>query len=136
MARFYSVQSPADASRLAAGGEPWPTSMQRANLGPGFYAWAAQQEAERYQAVLENVHGLSALRIVIYEVPEEKIATMKKMDLTLLTDSQANAWMERHSQYGLAEPHGYEYVLRASDKGREHYFAATVFGQFREVKVQ
>ncbi len=132
MARFYSVQTPADAARLAAGGIPWPTGLQRANLGPGFYAWASLTEAEHYREVLER-HGATDLRIVIYEAADETLATIKTLDLTRLSDDDVNAWMERYSQYGSAEAHEWEHIVRGTDKGTEYYFAASIFGKLREV---
>jgi hypothetical protein len=46
MVRFFTVQSATDAARLAAGGSPWPTGLQRANLGIGLYAWDFLETAE------------------------------------------------------------------------------------------
>lgn len=132
MARFFSVQSPADAARLAAGGLPWPTGLQRANLGGGFYAWDSREAAERYLDRLQQ-HGAAALRIVTYEITEEELRLLKKLDLTQASDDDVNAWMAQHSHYGDAEPHELEYVVRNTDIGTEHYFAATIFGKLKEV---
>jgi hypothetical protein len=132
MATFYSVQSTKDVARLAAGGSPWPTGLQRANLGPGLYAWESIEIAARYRAVLER-HGASDLRILHYELAENDLGQMKKLDLTALTDSEVNAWMERYSHYGDAEPHEWDYVARQTEIGVEHYFAARVFAKLKEV---
>jgi len=132
MPRFFSVQTPHDAARLAAGGVPWPTGLQRANLGPGFYGWGTRREDEQYQQVLEQ-HGASNLEIVTYEISDEKLATMKHLDLTRLTDDEVMHWMDRYSQYGTGEAHDWEYVIRGTDKGTEYYFAASIFTQLQEV---
>jgi hypothetical protein len=132
MAKFFSVQSAEDAVRLAKGGSPWPTGLQRANLGTGFYAWESLETAEQYRNLLQQ-HGATDLRIVVYEVADESLGKLRKLDLTQLSDDEVNAWMEKHSHYGDAEPHDWEYVLRNTDLGTEHYFAAAIFGQLTEV---
>lgn len=132
--RFYSVQSPADASRLAAGGEPWPGGLRRANLGPGFYAWDSLEIAERYRELLARHGARKDLQIIVYESSKADLDQMKTLDLTELGDDEANAWMEKHSHYGEAIPHELEHVIRNTDKGTEHYFAAAVFGRLTEVK--
>lgn len=130
--RFYSVQTVEDAKRLSAGGSPWPSGLRRANLGPGFYAWDSREVAERYLQVLSR-HGSESLRIVVFDVPDEVLKKMKKLDLTFLGDEEVNTWMERHSHYGDSLPHDFEYVIRNTDKGTEHYFAASVFARFKEI---
>src|SRR5437763_1145467 len=106
MPLFYSVQKPEDAMRLDAGGEPWPTGLQRANLGPGIYTWPSLGEARKYQQLLEN-HGAWAadLEMMSFEITDAQLAMMKTLDLTLLSDDEVMAWMERYSQYGLGEAH-------------------------------
>lgn len=132
MAHFFSIQSAADTTRLAAGGSPWPTGLRRANLGIGFYAWDSQESAERYRDRLQK-HGATDLRIVVYEITEEKLGSLKKLDLTQLSDDQVNEWMAKHSHYGDAEPHDWEYVVRNTDLKVEHYFSSAVFHNLREV---
>lgn len=132
MPTFYSVQSAADATRLAGGGQPWPTGLQRANLGIGFYAWDSRETAEQYLLVLLK-HGATGLRIVTYEIPDTVLARLKTLDLTLLGDDEVTDFLTRYSQYGDGEPHDWEYIQRLTDKGKEHYFAASVFAQLREV---
>jgi hypothetical protein len=131
MARFYSVQSAVDAARLAAGGEPWPTGLRRANLGPGLYAWAARDLVEEYLRLLSE-RGVAGLRIVVYEIDDVELALLDRIDLTRLSDDEATAWMDEYSHYGQARPHGKQYVIRNTDMGTEHYFAASIFGMLRE----
>jgi hypothetical protein len=132
MTRFYSVQSDEDAARLSAGGLPWPTGLERANLGIGFYAWESLPEAEHYRNQLQR-HGATGLGIVIYEISEEGLSTLKTLDLTQRSDDEVNSWMDRHSQYGEAEPHDWQHILRYTELGVEHYFAAAVFDRLKEV---
>jgi hypothetical protein len=132
MARFYSVQSEQDAARLAAGGMPWPTGLQRANLGVGLYAWDSFEAAEDYRNRLQR-HGARDLQIVVYEMPEEDLLKLKMLDLRQLPDEDVNAWMEKHSQYGEAEPHEWEYIIRYTDLGAEHYFVAAIFAKLRAI---
>jgi hypothetical protein len=133
MPLFYSVQSRQDADRLTAGGEPWPAGLQRANMGSGFYAWETPETAEAYRRILED-RGVAELRVVVYEVAQADLDALRKLDLTLLSDPEVEEWMARHSHYGAAEPHDWEYVIRGTDKGTEHYFAAAVFARLREVR--
>lgn len=131
MARFFSVQSEEDAARLAAGGPPWPTGLQRANLGPGLYAWDSPEQAERYRDLLLR-HGAKDLLIVVYAIPDDELARLRTLDLTLLSDEEVYIWIDRHSHYGDALPHDEEYVIRHTEIGKEHYFAASVFGRLEE----
>jgi hypothetical protein len=132
MATFFSVQSAKDAARLAAGGSPWPTGLRRANLGIGLYAWDSRETADRYRELLQR-HGASDLRIVVYEVTEDSLGQFNKLDLTALSDDEVNAWLEKYSHYGNAESHGWEYVMRLTEIGIEHYFAPAVFTKLVEV---
>ena len=133
MPEFYSVQSPADAARLVAGGEPWPTGLRRANLGIGLYAWDSLAAAERYRSSHVE-HGVEQLTITIFTIAAEDLVKMKTLDLTRLTDEEVDAWMAKYSHYGNALPHAFDYVVRSTDKGIEHYFRASVFSRLREVK--
>jgi len=132
MALFFTVQSQADASRLAAGGAPWPAGLQRANLGLGLYAWESLQEAENYRQLLVN-HGATGLVVLTYAVNDVDMAALTTLDLTLLSDEDVNAWMAMFSLYGQGQPHNFEHIVRNTGKGREHYFAAPVFGQLTEM---
>jgi hypothetical protein len=132
MARFYSVQTAADAARLRAGGEPWPTGLQRANLGPGFYAWDNAEDAERYRQLLEG-RGVAGLVLVVYEIAEDRLNALRTLDLTRLSDAEVDAWMAQYSHYGDAQPHDWQRVIRNTDKGTEHYFAPAAFAQLGEV---
>ena len=114
------------------GGEPWPTGLQRSNLGIGLYAWASRVTAEQYGKLLEN-RGITDLVIIRYEILAGDLEALQILDLTPMADKEVNEWMMRHSHYGDAEPHEFEYLIRLTDKGTEHYFAANVFAKLREV---
>ena len=133
MVRFYTVQSVEDAARLSAGGIPWPTGLQRANLGPGLYAWGTREDAESYHQVLLE-HGVGPCRILVYELQEDDLHNMKKLDLTLMSDEEVTAWLANFSHYGAARPHEWEYVVRATARGKEHFFAASAFARLKEVQ--
>lgn len=132
MARFYSVQSSADAARLAEGGSPWPGGLRRANLGFGFYAWLSREVASHYQTLLER-HGGHDLRIVAYEIDDLALGQLRKLDLTEWDDDAVTTWLDRHSCYGEGRPHGYDYVVRPTHLGPEHYFTALASGLMQEV---
>ncbi len=130
--RYYSVQASNDVARLRAGGNPWPTGLQRANLGSGFYAWADPDEAERYRAHLLQ-RGAVDLVVVAYEIPDDDLLRLNKQDLTQLSDDDLTVWLETYSEYGDGVPHGYDYLIRNTGMGTEHYFASSVFSRLREV---
>ena len=58
---------------------------------------------------------------------------LSTMDLTQLSDDDVNAWMAQYSCYGQAQRHGFEHVIRSTDRGKEHYFAAAAFDKLKEV---
>jgi len=131
---FYSVQTSADAVRLARGGEPWPTGLQKANIGPGFYAWENRADAERYHARLTE-HGVTDLQIVSYRIVNDDLVRLKTLDMRDLSDDTINDWMTKHSHYGgdSPVPHDYQHVIRNTGmRVSEHYFASEVFHLFRE----
>jgi hypothetical protein len=126
---FYSVQGLADAARLARGGEPWPTGLQKANISRGFYAWETRADAERYLARLRE-QGLTDLQIVSYRIANDDLTKLKTLDMRNMSDDAINDWMAMHSRYGSdhPEPHGYQYVIRNTGMGApEHYFSSEVF---------
>ncbi len=127
---FYSVQNTADAARLARGGEPWPTGLSRANLGPGFYAWGSRADAESYLRRLEQ-QGATDLQIVAYEIAEGDLARLTTKDLTSLSDEAVDEFMDQYSHYGRALPHDYQHIIRNTGIGApEHYFSPDAFGLF------
>src|SRR5579862_4204369 len=130
MARFFTVQSRSDAVRLTAGGAPWPAGLQRANLGQGLYAWETLLEADVYRQVLLR-HGANDLVILTYEAADIDIGGFAKLDLTQLSDDDVNVWMAQYSRYGQGLRHGFEYVVRNTDMGKEHYFAPAAFAKLR-----
>jgi hypothetical protein len=111
----------------------WPSGLQRANLGLGLYTWATSEDAERYAAHLLKREAV-ALVVVVYEIAEDELERLKKQDLTQLSDEDANAWLNKYSEYGDAEPHDWDYIIRNTGMGTEHYFASHVFNRLREVK--
>lgn len=121
---FYSVQGEADAARLAAGGAPWPTGLQRANLGEGLYAWGTRAEAEAYAA------GKQGASILEFKMPSGDYSGLKTLDMRLMSDEAATNWLGQYSQYGQGMPHGFEHIIRQTGRGTEFYFSPTAFGKF------
>jgi RHS repeat-associated protein len=127
---FFSVQSADDAARLARGGEPWPTGLQRANMGPGFYAWGSRVDAEEYLRRLQQ-QGASDLRVAAYEIAEGDLAKLRTKDLTRLSDEAVDEFMDKYSHYGDALPHDYQHIIRNTGMGApEHYFSPDAFKLF------
>ena len=131
---FYSVLSSADVARLARGGEPWPTGLQKANMGPGFYVWETLADAERYRARWLE-HGVADLQIIAYRIANDDLANLRILDMRNMNDDAINDWMERHSHYGGDHPlpHGYQHIIRNTGMAApEHYFSSDVFYLFSE----
>jgi RHS repeat-associated protein len=122
---FYSVQSQADAARLASGGAPWPTGLQRANLGQGLYAWGTQADAETYAA---NKPGSL---IVKFEMSASDYSSLHTLDMRTMTDEAATEWLGKYSQYGEGKAHGFDHIIRATDAGTEYYFSPDAFQLFK-----
>lgn len=127
---FCCVQTAADAARLARGGRPWPTGMQRANLGEGLYAWGSRSEAQVYLDRLQQ-SGAHGLRIMSFRIGNRSLSALRTLDLRLWSDMKVNAWMDVYSQYGQGLPHQYEHVIRQTALLQpEHYFAKQMFRLF------
>ena len=129
---FFSVQSEHDARRLHAGGETWPTGLERANLGPGFYAWDNEANAEAYLKLRSQREWAAdaKLRIVRATISESDYQSLRMLDLRTWSDEDVDAWMELYSLYGEGRPHGYDHVIRGAGLGDEFYFSPDVFHLF------
>lgn len=128
---FFTVQGPEDANRLLSGGEPWPSSDNRANLGPGVYAWAGAGEAGAYRSQLANNGGARRLWILEFELPNETVSGLRQVHLGALSDEEADAWLRRHAALWAfpnePEEHEFDYVSRPTQFGVEHYFKPAVY---------
>jgi hypothetical protein len=93
---FFSVQGPADATRLMNGGVPWPTGVSKSLLGEGFYAWGSRSQDEAYLAVLEG-RGATGLTILEARIGAADYAALRSIDLRTLGTDALDAWMETHS---------------------------------------
>lgn len=122
---FFSVQREADAARLASGGTPWPTGLQRANLGEGLYTWGTRAEAEAYAA------GKANAQILEFRMSSADYSRLKSLDMRLLGDESATSWLMKHSQYGEGLPHGFEHIIRQTGAGAEYYFSPNAFRFFK-----
>ncbi len=119
---FFTVQGPEDATRLANGGEPWPTADTRAHFGPGVYAWGNESDALAYGA---NKPGAQVLR---FSVDNDTLAGLRQAHLGSMSDDEATAFMERNSLlWGGDASHGLDYISRPTATGTEHYFSSDIF---------
>jgi RHS repeat-associated protein len=125
---FYTVQNEANASRLLAGGAPWPTSATKAHLGEGLYTWGTRSQAESYLSALEG-RGASGLRIMEANIPESQYQALRSLDLRGLSDEAAEAWLGRHSSlFGDGLPHSLDHVIRDTGNfGPEFFFSKEAF---------
>jgi hypothetical protein len=122
---LYSVQSEADAARLASGGAPWPTGLQRANLGEGLYAWGNQADAAAYAA---NKPGTVIMQ---FNMSASDYSSLNKLDMRTMSDEAATEWLNTYSQYGAGQAHGFDQIIRTTGAGTEYYFSPNAFQLFK-----
>ncbi|MEV7365473.1 polymorphic toxin-type HINT domain-containing protein [Streptomyces sp. NPDC091299] len=119
---FHTVQGPDDASRLASGGDPFPTEPHRAHFGPGVYAWGSRAEAEAYAA---NKPGA---KILSFSIRTEDLAGLNQGHLGEMGDDEATSFMEQYSLLWDGDAsHGLDYITRPTARGTEHYFSSNIF---------
>ncbi|MFJ1582511.1 RHS repeat-associated core domain-containing protein [Streptomyces sp. NPDC088197] len=127
---FFSVQGLDDAARLRGTGEPWPLEMHRAHFGPGVYSWGSRAEAEKYLALKLRRSENADLELMRFTIHEKDFAKLKKVDISQMTDDEAQAFLDRYSlmsDTGKTD-HGLEYITRPTGMGPEHFFDKSVFG--------
>ncbi len=128
---FYTVQTPHDEKRLRKGGSPWPTEDNRAQFGPGVYAWKHASDARSYRSLL--LPRVPDLRILRFLVLHCHMHSMVCIDVDAEPDPEV--WMQQHSLLWTDTPlpHGAQYIRRhtgiprGDDTAIEHYFARSVF---------
>jgi len=76
----------------------------------------------------------SQLGIVKYGIEDSKLQSFKQLDLTRLSDAEQEAFQDRFSHYGTAEPHGLDYIQSGIGKGVDRYFSPDAFGQMQEIQ--
>jgi RHS repeat-associated protein len=130
---FYSVQDQRNAARLASGGQPWPTGLQRSNLGEGLYAWGERSQAQAYLDFLQAPQrGYTGLSIVEARIKATDYNSLRTLDLRTMSDPDIDAWMDKYSLYGQGLPHDYQHVIRQTGNfGPEYYFAKQTFPLLR-----
>lgn len=126
MSTFYTVQGAADAARLRAGGEPWPSEPAKAALGQGVYSWATLEEAEGYARILA-AKGADDLETMSFTVSEQALAAMRTVNVDLLTEKEAELFMGKYSQlWGGVPDHNFDRIIRGTNLGVEHFFSKSV----------
>jgi RHS repeat-associated protein len=127
---FFSVQGLDDAARFRGTGEPWPLEMHRAHFGAGVYSWGSRAEAEKYLALKLRRSENADLELMRFTIHEKDFAKLKKVDISQMTDDEAQAFLDRYSlmsDTGKTD-HGLEYITRPTGMGPEHFFDKSVFG--------
>jgi RHS repeat-associated protein len=126
---FYTIQSEADATRLANGGMPWPTGPTRAHFGEGLYTWGSKAEADAYLGIKISRPGVenANLRIMEFSIKKSDFRSLNKF-IVPTEDGPANLFLGKHSSlFGEGAPHGYDYIRRDGAAFTEHYFSKDVF---------
>jgi hypothetical protein len=108
------VQGIRDAERLANGGEPWPSSFTRAQIGQGLYAWDNIEIALAYlKKQRERVHARGEdpddISIYILKINQADLDNFSIHDMTQLSDEEVNIWMETHSMSPRKEARPHEF---------------------------
>jgi hypothetical protein len=123
---FYTVQSTTDAARLRSGGTPWPKEANRAALGEGVYSWSNRADAENYLQMIQKNNP--SAKILEFSVSNKALEKFKSINIDALSDSNAEKFMRKFSRlWGGTPNHGYEYIQRGTNIGREHFFSKSVF---------
>ena len=56
--------------------------------------------------------------------------SLKSINVNLLNDAGQTLFMEQHSLlWGGSTNHGFEYIIRGTAMGNEHYFHSSIFNQ-------
>jgi hypothetical protein len=110
---------------LASGGTPWPTGLQRANLGEGLYAWGNQADAAAYAA---NKPGSVIMQ---FNMSASDYSSLNTLDMGTMSEDAATEWMSTYSEWGAAQPHGFDHIIRPTSMGTEYYFSPNAFQLFK-----
>jgi RHS repeat-associated protein len=125
---FYTVQSSDDAARLMEGGNPWPTTDTRAALGEGIYAWGSKKDALAYLQRIKS--RVPDAKIIKFSIPKHELSKLKNINIDSLANPEV--WMSKYSRlWGGTPSHGYQYIIRGTAMGQEHYFHFSIFHLLR-----
>ena len=73
--------------------------------------------------------------MIRFDIAEADLDDLNTLDLTALTDDEANSWLYTHSAWAhpvSRRPHRYAHVIRGTHNGNpEHYFTPAAFARFR-----
>ncbi|WP_158261262.1 MULTISPECIES: RHS repeat-associated core domain-containing protein [Pirellulaceae] len=133
--RFYSVLSDKAAARLAAGGEPWPTGMNRANLGEGLYVWGRKSDAVGYftkRSLKGDFDPSYGTAIRSFRISNSRLRSFSRIDLRQVSGEAFDQFTDTYTAYADDMiPHGFDYVIYPRALGTEHFFDKRVYRWFR-----
>lgn len=130
----YTVYNDADTERLLEDGLPWPTEPRRANLGDGVYAWGSLSEAERYMEIKQR-RTSEHLQILKCSISKKELAQMNTLDLRMFSDEEASLFLDTYARLNGGVPnHGYDYIIRKTTLGVEHYLHKDIFSKLNFMK--
>lgn len=69
------------------------------------------------------------MEILEFTMSGEDFESIKKKDLTKLSDEEVDDFMQKYSKENKKMPlkHGYDYIKRGSNLGIENYFSKDIF---------
>jgi hypothetical protein len=67
-----------------------------------------------------------------FRIHNKSLSNLKTMDLRPpVTDDFVDEWMDLYSLYGQGIPHEFQYVIRGTNAGAEHYFSKDIYSLFQ-----
>lgn len=94
-------------------------------MGQGVYSWGTKAEAEAYLAVSPGKE------IMEFSISKRAFNKLNKFEVPI-NDDLANAWLGKHSSlFGEGVPHNYDYIIRQTGMGPEHYFNSNIFSKLK-----
>jgi hypothetical protein len=104
--------------------------------------WGSQADAEAYLAKkltlmdpeMAEAARAEGLKVRRYHIPKSQLEAFRKLDLRPWSDADVDTWLQTFSRYGRGRPHGFDYVIRGTGMGEEHFFSGNVFRFFREIE--
>ncbi len=89
------------------------------------YAWSTKAEAEAYLKV-KQASVSTKLDVYSFSIKRSDLVGFNKFTVPL-DDALANHFLSKYSSlYGQGLPHGFDYIIRNTGMGLEHYFAESV----------
>lgn len=81
----------------------------------------------RFRAWFDASRGTS---IRSFTINEADYASLSALDLRTFSGDDFQKFIDTHTLYGDAIPHGFDHVIYPRDAGNEYYFSKSIFHMF------